>query len=422
MFPFSQKLISTTLVCMTLSFLAILNPSMLNAQETDSASQEVRGCYLLSKNLKGGFEDKKIQSLFDSLNKALKKKSPKKLRVLFHPRLQKIYDTKKIRGFFTRFDLRYGKNFHISHYRTWQIDTPEGNPLPLTCQGGDFEIFPAYGYQKQALMWFNLLGDRELGKLAFQAVQRDGEWILAGMHIQQWTLKGKSSEEYFEDSQKFQTKNNPLAAYIYMDIAAKLLEGNPPIQFSMKHKLREQSDTLKSQETITPYLIANNLSAIENEALDAINEFHRAKPKDQAAAKKLFLEIQSKPDAPEWIVEFNLEDQKATQEQLKKKGKIARVEKVESYFTKYGPSILAHVRFHTELERSQRESECLSIARSIYQQILDQTPYSGIRCQFYYPRHELGKATKLRGIFIRDKKIRGEKTADKKPADKDSKQ
>ena len=167
----------TTSIFLIISIFFAASTSSLIAQETQVEQKDLRQCFLLSRNLKGKFEDKKLQTLFTNLDDALKNQNPKKLLSLFHPRLQKKFDKKQVRRFFNRFDLRYGKKHHINHYRTWSIQTPNGDPQPLSCQNNEFEIFPAYGFTNQALLWFNLLGDKELGKIAFQAVEREGDWV-----------------------------------------------------------------------------------------------------------------------------------------------------------------------------------------------------------------------------------------------------
>jgi hypothetical protein len=140
-----------------------------------------------------------------------------------------------------------GGPISVTPYVLYAMNTVDGNPTPLVCDGSEdtkLSITPQYGYNLEVGIWLQLMGQRELGRVFAVAVNKDDKWYLGTFHYQQWTHGGKSYADWYIAANDDAKAGLLPAAYLKADLAAKLLDGEGQFELSLHEEMVAYRDKL----------------------------------------------------------------------------------------------------------------------------------------------------------------------------------
>ncbi len=205
---------------------------------------KTRKCHTLKTTLKEGVNaiDPELNKIVEDLKLAFKKGDAKKIRPLFHPRLNTPLSG--IQEVIARQKNSLKLPFEVSLYRAWILNTPEGRPSPLDCDAGEIKLWPHYGYELQVPMWLQILGQKEIGRIYVSFIQHQEKWVIGGMHYHQWTHIGDNYENWFQKARKDLDEGFGPSAYIKFDLTAKLVGGAQFFELSIKDQIEQFQQSL----------------------------------------------------------------------------------------------------------------------------------------------------------------------------------
>jgi hypothetical protein len=145
------------------------------------------------------------------------------LKPLFHPRLK--VTTAAIHEVLTKQKTIIGKKYSTNIEQVWAIYNKERRVDRLKCEDDVLQISPLYGYDYQVSTWIQSTGDFEAGRFFVTLVPKDKSWYIGNFHWHQWTHKSKDYRNWTEEADGLFKGKNFLAAWVYYDLARKLLNG-----------------------------------------------------------------------------------------------------------------------------------------------------------------------------------------------------
>ena len=171
---------------------------------------------------------------------AVKRKDDKALQPLFHTHLNTSLTA--INDTFGRMDLIYGKGQDVSVYRLFALNSVDGAPVGVACDGGQERAFALYGYPLQFGLWLQLQGPKELGRAFIHIVPADGHWTIGSFHLHQWTHGEKDAEAWANEGLKASGAGHKGSAFVFYDIAAKLLDAGNHLELPARNDLLKARD------------------------------------------------------------------------------------------------------------------------------------------------------------------------------------
>jgi hypothetical protein len=223
------------------------DPVELMRKKIFAESLDKAACLTFPKNLKDDAKsiDPNLVKFLNDLKMGFQGSNAKAMLPLFHPRMKAgLTQVKEIlasqRG-------TLGGPLEASIYMLWALNTVDGSPGPLNCGGvenSNITIWPQFGPNLQVGVWLQIMGQKELGRVFAVLVNKDNQWYLASLHYHQWTHVGKNYEHWYGLAKQDLDANLKPAAYVKLDIAAKLVDGRD--QF----KLGIYDEIVKAQETV----------------------------------------------------------------------------------------------------------------------------------------------------------------------------
>src|SRR5690606_21989399 len=141
----------------------------------------------------------------------------------FHPKLRVKSDIGQ--RIFSQLKQSYAKPWQFSIYRVFGIYAPEGDKLEVPCPNDQITITSRYGYPLQWAVWFQVMGQNELGRMFVPIAPRDGKWYVVGWHFQQWTQSGRDYEAWVKAGTEAYNAKDLVRAHISFDVAQKMLFG-----------------------------------------------------------------------------------------------------------------------------------------------------------------------------------------------------
>jgi hypothetical protein len=151
----------------------------------------------------------------------------------FHPRLK--LSAREIRRLLDRVKSDYGDSFDLSIYRVWALSTRDGEATPLECPEDELSFGPHYGYDLQFAVWLQVTGPQQVGRILLTLVPFQG-WSIGVWHAQQWTYLNLDADRWIASGIEAKAKKQAWQAYVYLDIATKLLDGAGYL-FLQKHNM-----------------------------------------------------------------------------------------------------------------------------------------------------------------------------------------
>jgi hypothetical protein len=211
--------------------------SLENEQLANKFSMDLKAsqCVTLTRNQ---LTDKSLQGLdqlLGDLVQGLNQKNAKALKPLFHERLN--IDELKLESVFSLMDRNYGHPFDVSLFEAYLLHSVEGKAAYIPCEKSRLEVLPQYGYDMQVVLWLQIMGKNEVGRLITALVPTKNGWRLGSFHSWQWTHESKDYTHWFAEAAKYSEAKNYFAAYFHAAIASKLLEASPYMKFADQEPL-----------------------------------------------------------------------------------------------------------------------------------------------------------------------------------------
>jgi hypothetical protein len=195
--------------------------------------------------------DKELEYFVNRIVTAVKAHDTKSLQPLFHEKLNTslaaIDDT------YGRMDLVYGRKQDVSIYKLFAINTVDGSPAGVDCDGGKEKVFGLYGYPLQFGLWLQIQGPKELGR-AFLHIVPTTRWNIGSYVTNQWTQGGKDSETWAADAKKLAAAGHKESAYVYYDFAIKLLMAGNHLELPVREDLIKARDALYTPDAFDKML------------------------------------------------------------------------------------------------------------------------------------------------------------------------
>ncbi len=234
------------------------NPSYRHQPIASTKKTETESCRLISTgpgvDLKE--ENPGLHRLLDDFLKNFKGEEFSKIHTFFHSRAKvKKSIGDKIQAILAH---RYSKPWEFSIFRVWELRHPDKSKSIYQCpQADNSQIISRYGYANQYMVWIQILGQNELGRLLISiAPDTKQELVIVGFHIQQWTQSGKDWEYWTRQGNERLQEKQPLHAYFAYDVARKLLEGGDFVAYEFKKEITATQETIFSQAELVRKLQA----------------------------------------------------------------------------------------------------------------------------------------------------------------------
>ncbi len=144
---------------------------------------------------------------------------------------------------------RYEKPWQYSLFRAWKIQSQEGNKeIISTCPESEGAlIISQFGYPKQFVLWIQIMGQNELGRLVLALAPEKESLKIVAFRVQQWTQGGNDWEKWLERAQNLKRSNNLKQAYIAFDIAQKLIQTEDLLLYPMRSTIISERDQVMTQ-------------------------------------------------------------------------------------------------------------------------------------------------------------------------------
>ncbi len=182
------------------------------------------------------------QHLVDLLNQ----QNAQELASFFHERLKIQAD--KISTVFDLMHSNYGKPFQASLFETYLLRLNDGKPDYINCETSHLSILPQYGYNHQALIWLQVMGKNEVGRLLMAAVPTPKGWRIGSFHSWQWTSGEKDYQSWYQIAQEKSKAKDTFGAYLHADVARKLLQARPYMRFADEEPIEAFKTSLFADE------------------------------------------------------------------------------------------------------------------------------------------------------------------------------
>ena len=167
------------------------------------------------------------------------------MQPLFHPRLNtSLFAVKEI---LAKVDTTLGGPLDVSVYRLWALNTVDGSPKGLHCDGDELTVHPHYGYALQFGIWLQIMGQKEIGRAFATIVPVGDKWYLGSFYAQQWTHASKDPIAWAQQAQRDLEKGQKEAAFVEFDVASKLLEMGKNIELELISQVNSARDQIMTK-------------------------------------------------------------------------------------------------------------------------------------------------------------------------------
>ncbi len=191
-----------------------------------------RSCVKLpAKTLNGGagaapdyaWANPALNKILQDLKIGIQTENVELLKPLFHPQLK--VTTAAINEVLNKQKTVIGKKYSTSIEQVWAVYSKERTVDRIKCEDDVMQISPLYGYDHQISTWIQSTGTLEAGRFFVTLVPKEKTWYIGNFHWHQWTQKTKDYRNWTEEADGLFKSKNFIAAWVYYDLARKLLNG-----------------------------------------------------------------------------------------------------------------------------------------------------------------------------------------------------
>lgn len=214
-----------------------------------------RACRVVSKNPSGAVEaDSGLTLVIQDIVKAITAKDDKALAPLFHPQIK--IKSQQVKAALTAIERISGPKMDATLFRAYAMNNLTGDTESVLCDEDGLVLFPLYGHPLQVGVWIQVQGRDEVTRVYVILVPGKQNWRIGAWHVQQWTHAGKDFITWRQEAQALVEKKEPMAAWFYFDLTAKLMDGGKFIKFPVAQDIEAERDKLYSSQGIKDVLAA----------------------------------------------------------------------------------------------------------------------------------------------------------------------
>ena len=230
--------------------------STATAKDLGAPPPSLPTCDLLSRGPGVALQNQEVllHSVLSDFLDDLKNNRWEKLENYFHPRAKRTKDLgEKLRLLLQN---RYDTPWQFSVFRVWRIKIPSsGKAILDSCpESSGASVIAQYGYENQYMIWFQIMGQNELGRLMLIMAPDKGKMYATALRLQQWSQQGEDSEAWEQKGITLAKAEQKIPAYFAFDVAQKLLAGEDPVVYPKQRKLLNTRDSIISQTELVKKL------------------------------------------------------------------------------------------------------------------------------------------------------------------------
>jgi hypothetical protein len=183
-------------------------------------------------------KDATLSKTLNDVIKGIKDGDDASLLPLFHPQIK----VKKsgVKAALISIERITGSKPDASMFRAYAINNPTGEVANTDCPEDGLKVFPLYGHPLQVGGWIQATGKDEVARVYIVLVPTKDEWRIGVWHVQQWTHTGKDFDTWRSEASTLKSKKDDIAAWIYLDLAIKLLDGGKYLEFPVAKDLERE--------------------------------------------------------------------------------------------------------------------------------------------------------------------------------------
>jgi len=241
-------------LCGLLGLLLISSTSL--AKEAPPPSPQLPQCNLISKGPGVALQTQEIllHNFLNEFLEAARGDRWEKIEVLFHPRAKKTKDVgEKMKAILKN---RYDMPWQFSVFRVWRISIPNARKAMLdSCpDASDATIIAQNGYETQYMIWLQIMGQNELGRIMLAVAPDKGRMYATALRLQQWTQQGQDAEAWVQKAEEAFKADQKIPAYLALDVAQKLLAGEDLLIYPRQRQIITARDAVASQTELVKKL------------------------------------------------------------------------------------------------------------------------------------------------------------------------
>lgn len=209
---------------MKYNFLLIFIAIILNSTSAKS-SQSLKQCTEISPSATYPLSDtdKKVRKHLEYITHQLNYINLKELAALFHPQLK--LSQAELNIFVKNWSGSLGGGLEISLRNAWKITPLDLNQHEYISCADDLSIYPHRQHDLQYAAWFQLSGQKELGRVFLTLTPIKDKWYISFYHFQRWTHQGIDYHDWMKRADENLAKGKKELSFIQLEIAKKLSDG-----------------------------------------------------------------------------------------------------------------------------------------------------------------------------------------------------
>ena len=173
---------------------------------------------------------------------------------LFHPQIK--VKLAQIKAALISIHRISGSKTDATMFRAYAMNNLPGDSGAVSCDEDGLRLHPLYGHPLQAGVWIQALGEEEVTRIYVVLIPSKDKWLIGAWHVQQWTHAGKDYINWRQEGEDLANKKQDIAAWVYFDIAVKLLDGGKFIVFPVAEDIAAERSKVLGPKTILDILSA----------------------------------------------------------------------------------------------------------------------------------------------------------------------
>lgn len=212
-----------------------------------------RSCKIMSKDPKGVVDlDPALTLAIQNLTKSISSSDDKTLQSLFHPQLK--VRSAQVKSALTSIQRISGDKIEASMFRAYGINSLDGVTTAISCPEDGLMVHPLFSHPFQAGVWIQVLGRDEITRVYLVLVPSKDKWLIGAWHVQQWTHAGKDFSVWRQEAESYVEKKQEIAAWLYLDIASKLLDGGKFLSFPVENDVVAEKSKILGTKSLKDVL------------------------------------------------------------------------------------------------------------------------------------------------------------------------